>query len=189
MKGRRRKRRAQRGSRTSTGSPMMSRRERRSANRTFAVLGSLAALGLVAMLWHVADDVSTDLVVYGPANESVAAARWVKTLRSAGFHVHVVKDNDPSRRRDRLHVPRELAAEVSTVTMNPSRYVLIGFVPPDAIHRMLREKPPFHGLAVPDSTQSLAASSEAVVSGVEIWKYWSDGHKEPYRTLKDTAPR
>lgn len=184
MRGRRRKRGTRRGSKASTDSHVMSRRERRRANRTLVVFGSLAALALGAMLWHLVDEVSTDLVVYIPGDGSATATNWVNTLRAAEFHVHVIKDRDPIRRREGLHIPRALAAEVSSVTANPSRYVLIGYVPPDAIRKMLREKPPFHGLAVPDTSQSKVAASEASTSGVEVWGYWSDGYKEPYLTTK-----
>lgn len=191
MKRRQRKRRKLPSRSMQTDSHVMSRRERRRVNRTLAVLGSLAILVLGAMIWHVADDVSADLIVYIPGEGSVTATSWVNMLRASGFHVHVVKDSNPVLRRERLHVPKALVAEVSTLTVNPSRYVLAGYVPPEAIRRMLREHPSFHGLAVLDSPQSISAASDTTASrsGVEVWGYWSDGYKEPYLIPKETVPR
>ena len=46
-----------------TSAPVISRRARRSANRMLVVGAAIGALVIGAILWHVADEVLTDLVV------------------------------------------------------------------------------------------------------------------------------
>ncbi len=71
---------------------------------------------------------------------------WVEHLRRAGFRVTVAKGGDVFAVKDRLGVPEELA---SCHTATVGGYTIEGHVPAHAIRRLLAERPPIAGLAVP----------------------------------------
>jgi hypothetical protein len=161
--------------------PVMGRRARRRTNRSLAISGSIALLALAVMLWKFVDAVVTDLVVYVPAAaDNVTTTNWVNDLRDAGYHVHVVSDADPARRREILHIPQDLAAQVCAVTANPSRYVFSGYVPPHAIARLLSEQPALHGLSIPDSPELSATINAHAPVAFDVWAHRSDGRRQLY---------
>jgi hypothetical protein len=67
-------------------------------------------------------------------------------MKAAGFPVEVVATLQVNRVKARLGVPDDLA---SCHTAEVSGYVIEGHVPADAVKRLLAEKPPGTGLAVP----------------------------------------
>ena len=71
---------------------------------------------------------------------------WVEHVRAAGFKVEIVESPEVNRLKTRLGVPEALA---SCHTAEVGGYVIEGHVPPDAIKRLLAEKPDGKGLAVP----------------------------------------
>ncbi len=71
---------------------------------------------------------------------------WVEHVRAAGFNVEIVESPEVNRLKTRLGVPEALA---SCHTAEVGGYVIEGHVPPDAIKRLLAEKPDGKGLAVP----------------------------------------
>ena len=164
---------------TTTNSPAMSRHERRSIDWTLVGFATFTVVFIVAFLWHFADEVNLDLIVYvPPGKRTESATRWVGDLRTSGLHVHVVKERDMADRRSRLHIPPEFAAEVCAVSANPTRYVLSGYVPPIAISRMLREKPQFQGLILLDPSGQSNDAPGSSQGDRAVWGFWSDGHRE-----------
>ena len=71
---------------------------------------------------------------------------WTEHVRAAGFPVEVVETNEMNRTKVRLGVPRELGA---CHTAEVDGYAIEGHVPASAIKRLLGERPPVRGLAVP----------------------------------------
>ena len=71
---------------------------------------------------------------------------WVDHLRGAGFPVKVAERPDMKAVKSRLGVPGDLA---SCHTAEVAGYVLEGHVPASAVVRLLKERPPARGLAVP----------------------------------------
>lgn len=71
---------------------------------------------------------------------------WVDHLRAAGFPVEVIESGEVNRLKAKLGVPRALA---SCHTAEVAGYVVEGHVPAGAIKRLLAERPPAKGLAVP----------------------------------------
>jgi hypothetical protein len=67
-------------------------------------------------------------------------------LRQAGFEVEVIETTELNRVKARLGVPQALA---SCHTAEIESYVIEGHVPASAIKRLLSERPPGKGLAVP----------------------------------------
>lgn len=134
-----------------------------------------------AVLWQITDKAITDLVVYISIDADRSTAdNWVKDLRAAGFHVHAITETDPAHRRHLLHVPPQLAAQVCTVTANPSSYVMSGYVPARAIAKMLAEHPQIHGLSIPDSPEVSAAVNRHEEVRADVWAYWDDGRQQLY---------
>jgi hypothetical protein len=85
-----------------------------------------------------------DLTVF--KNPSCGCCRgWVSQMASAGFSPKVVDTTDLAAVRARHHVPESLAA-CHTALMGT--YVIEGHVPPEDVHRLLREKPAALGIAV-----------------------------------------
>jgi hypothetical protein len=159
--------------------PIMSSHERQRANRQLLVCGALVAVFIAVRFWHIADEASTDLIVFVPVGrQATTTEQWLKSLRASGFHVHVVQEDDLAGRRYRLHIPEEFAAETCAVTVNPTRYVLSGLVPPAAIQKMLRDQPLFQGLILADPPVGVVDSPRSDEPVREIWGFWSDGHRE-----------
>ncbi|WP_460451995.1 DUF411 domain-containing protein [Alsobacter sp. SYSU BS001988] len=70
---------------------------------------------------------------------------WVSHMRRAGFPVAVTESRDLQMLKQRLGVPDDLA---SCHTGQVESYVLEGHVPPEAVKRLLAERPAGKGLAV-----------------------------------------
>jgi hypothetical protein len=96
---------------------------------------------------------------------------WVDRMREAGFTVetHDVADVNPEKERAR--VPLHLA---SCHTARVGSYALEGHVPPDAVLRLLRERPQVAGIGV--------AGMPAGSPGMEM-----GGQKDPYEVIAWTA--
>lgn len=72
--------------------------------------------------------------------------KWAEHLEANGFKVKTVHERDMQTVKNRLGVPERLG---SCHTAKVGGYVIEGHVPAAAIKRLLREKPPVAGLAVP----------------------------------------
>jgi hypothetical protein len=71
---------------------------------------------------------------------------WADHLKTAGFPVTIVNATDLAAVRKRFGVPENLAG---CHTAEMAGYIVEGHVPAIAIKRLLTEKPPARGLAVP----------------------------------------
>ena len=175
---------------TAATSRPLSKHKRRESKRLLLIVGGFAAALFGACIWLIADLLSIDLTVFvSPGPPSATAEQWVEGLRGAGFHVHVRKERDFPGRRTRLHIPPEFAAEICAVTANPSRYVLSGYVPVDAVVRMLREQPAYQGLLLPDAPQAGRSAPPADSHDRDIWGFWSDGQKELFMHREAPQPQ
>lgn len=121
-----------------------------------AMAGSLAIGGSAALVRGLvtpasaAPGVANGGVTVWKAASCGCCAGWVDHMRKAGFAVtvHEVDDVDPVKAR--LGVPERLQ---SCHTAEVDGYVLEGHVPADSVARLLRERPPAKGLAVPGMPQ------------------------------------
>jgi len=71
---------------------------------------------------------------------------WVRHLEGAGFAPTILEEPEMAALKDRLGVP---AAFRSCHTAEVAGYVMEGQVPAEALSRLLAERPPVRGLAVP----------------------------------------
>lgn len=70
---------------------------------------------------------------------------WGKHIEAAGFKVIAIQSRTVKALKDRLGVPHDLAGCHTAIV---DGYVIEGHVPPDALLRLLRERPDATGLAV-----------------------------------------
>lgn len=71
---------------------------------------------------------------------------WADHMRVAGYHVKVTELEDLNPIRKQVGVPAEAAGCHTAVV---GSYVLEGHVPPEAITKLLNERPAVRGIAVP----------------------------------------
>ncbi len=88
---------------------------------------------------------AADVVVY-KSPTCGCCKNWVSHLQENGFSVEVHERRNMSPIKTELGVPRQLQ---SCHTAKVGGYVVEGHVPADVITRLLKEKPPVKGLAVP----------------------------------------
>ncbi|PKO33056.1 MAG: metal-binding protein [Betaproteobacteria bacterium HGW-Betaproteobacteria-7] len=72
--------------------------------------------------------------------------KWIDHVKAAGFEVRTHEVNDVPAARQRLGMPERLG---SCHTAKVAGYLVEGHVPATDIQRLLKEKPPALGLAVP----------------------------------------
>lgn len=72
---------------------------------------------------------------------------WAAYIRRAGFSITIVNETDLAPIKSRAGVP---AALQSCHTAFVDGYVVEGHVPVEAIEKMLSERPPIKGIAVPE---------------------------------------
>lgn len=71
---------------------------------------------------------------------------WAEHIEAAGFPVEIVESGDVGRLKQQLGVPSALH---SCHTAEVAGYVIEGHVPAPALRRLLSERPPATGIAVP----------------------------------------
>lgn len=106
-------------------------------------LGIIAAT-LVVRRSSASAQVSSILVHKDPG--CGCCAGWVQHLKDAGFAVTVEETTNLQAARNRLRVPRDLAA---CHTAEIGGYVIEGHVPALAVRQLLEKRPAAIGLAVP----------------------------------------
>ncbi len=124
-------------------------------NQRFLIV-MLAALGgsmalMASLIWHSANEspivaAAKNTVVVYKNSSCGCCGQWVKHLQDNGFTVEVHDTLDGDVVRTKLGVPAVLGS-CHTATVNG--YVIEGHVPARDIQRLLAEKPPVTGLAVP----------------------------------------
>lgn len=131
------------------------------------LLGTGAATALLALAAVRAAAAGLPRITVWKAANCGCCVHWVEHLKQAGFptEVHEVEDMNPVKAR--LGVAAEVA---SCHTGQVEGYFVEGHVPASAIKRLLAERPPAKGLAVP----GMPVGSPGMEAG---------GTKEPYEVL------
>jgi hypothetical protein len=100
---------------------------------------------LACLLWARRGTATAELIEITKSPDCAACERWIEHLIAAGFRVRTMEYLDPSSVKRRLRVPEDLdSGPTSTV----AGYVIEGYVPAEAILRLLDELPAITGLAV-----------------------------------------
>jgi hypothetical protein len=108
------------------------------------LLALLGASSLGAAIPASADTLPEVVIHKGPS--CGCCNGWAEHVRRAGFPVRLVESRNIDAVKQRLGVPTDLA---SCHTAEVGGYVIEGHVPAGAIQRVLGERPPAVGLAVP----------------------------------------
>jgi hypothetical protein len=109
---------------------------------------------------------------------------WVQHLQKAGFVVKVVETRDIDAVKARFGVPDDLAA---CHTAELSGYIVEGHVPAAALQRLLAEKPPATGLAVPGMPIGSPGMEGGSPEPYEVVLFSPDGRRTYARFLADRA--
>lgn len=110
-----------------------------------AILGGALAAALAGAREAVAAPPRPAMTVH-KSPTCGCCVEWVEHMRKNGYAVTTVDAADLAPLKKKLGVPAELQ---SCHTATVDRYVIEGHVPADLVDRLLRERPPVLGLAVP----------------------------------------
>lgn len=138
------------------------------------MFGAALLIGAVATGCRDAAAAGPELVVYATPTCGCCQG-WIDHMRENGFAVTVVHQNDLSAIRSEHKLPRELTAcHIGVV----DGFAIEGHVPADAVSRLIQERPPVLGVAVP----GMPGGSP----GMER----PDGYVEPYEvyTFDESGP-
>jgi hypothetical protein len=109
-----------------------------------AVVVGLAVVGVLATR-TAAPAQAPKIVVYKDAICG-CCVHWIEHVKAAGFRVSVQNKTDLSDIKDRYGITSALRSCHTAVVEG---YAVEGHVPADVIQRLLRERPPVTGIAVP----------------------------------------
>lgn len=112
-------------------------------------LATLAGAAALPLLGRVAAAGSGTMQVY-KSPTCGCCARWVDYARAAGWRVEVTDMRDIVTIKKQVGLPPQLAACHTTLV---GGYVVEGHVPLPAVDKLLAERPPVHGIAVPGMPQ------------------------------------
>jgi hypothetical protein len=135
----------------------------------------LSGLGLIALTgWvRMAKATAAPAIVTYRNPGCGCCEKWAEQLKAAGFEVDMLDDPDLSARRSAAGVPDDLAG-CHTALMGD--YVIEGHVPLADIQRLLTEKPPIKGIAVPGMpTGSPGMEMGESRDAYEVWAFNLDG--------------
>ncbi|MEX2570488.1 MAG: DUF411 domain-containing protein [Gemmatimonadota bacterium] len=136
---------------------------------------AIFALAGVASACADAAAASPELTVYATPTCGCCGA-WIEHMRENGFDVEVVYQDDLTAIRRAHDVPAEMTSCHMGVV---DGFAVEGHVPADVVHRLLAERPPVLGIAVP----GMPIGSP----GMEH----PDGIEQPYEvfTFDESGPR
>jgi hypothetical protein len=102
---------------------------------------------------------------------------WAEHLRASGFRCEVVEQPDLDARKAALGVPEALRA-CHTATL--AGYVVEGHVPAAALRRLLLERPPIVGLAVPGMPAGSPGMPSPRPEPYAVLAFTKDGATAPF---------
>ncbi|MBX4940747.1 DUF411 domain-containing protein [Rhizobium binae] len=106
---------------------------------------AMAPSALLLLAGRVGATVPTEMTVYKDPNCGCCHA-WAKAMTAAGYSVDIRDADDLAAVKARLGVPADLeGCHIAVV----QEFYLEGHVPLEAVQRLLEERPPVRGLAVP----------------------------------------
>ncbi|MDF9821405.1 MULTISPECIES: DUF411 domain-containing protein [Rhizobium] len=106
---------------------------------------AMAGSALVLLSGKARATAPAEMTVYKDPNCG-CCHEWAKAMAEAGYSVDLRNTDDLAAVKARLRVPAEMEGCHSAVV---EEYYLEGHIPLDAVQRLLRERPPVRGLAVP----------------------------------------
>ena len=103
--------------------------------------------------------------------------KWIKHLTAHGFVVNPHDLKNVAEIKQTMNVPTALQACHTALV---GAYVVEGHVPADLIHKMLKEKPPIVGLAVPGMPNGSPGMETGRVDRYDVIAFARDGQTAVY---------
>lgn len=107
---------------------------------------------------------------------------WAARMRQAGYAVEEIIEADMKTVKARLGVPEELA---SCHTAEIDGYIVEGHVPPQAVARLLKERPKAIGLAAPGMPAGSPGMEGGEAEVYTLYLFGADGAREYGNWLGD----
>jgi hypothetical protein len=109
--------------------------------------------------------------------------KWADHVRAAGFRVTVAEAADFDAMKRRNAIPPNL---VSCHTSVAGVYRIEGHVPIESVARLLTDKPPILGIAVPGMPAGSPGMESAVKDSYEVIAFEAAGRQTVYAMIKGT---
>lgn len=103
--------------------------------------------------------------------------KWADHLRAAGFRVTIKNAESLTTIEDRFGVPKGLT---SCHTALAGGYVVVGHVPAEVLKRLLADRPPVAGIAVPGMPQSAPGMDGSPRDHYDVVGFDRAGHSRVY---------
>lgn len=102
---------------------------------------------------------------------------WVEHLRKQGFEVKTIDREDLTLIKQQQGVPEPLSACHTAIVEG---YTIEGHVPADVIRKLLKERPPVVGLAVPGMPMGSPGMEGPTSQPYEVYTFGRSGPKDIY---------
>lgn len=144
----------------------------------FAVIAAVALVAVVAAWgwWPQARLATAGTVATYKSPTCQCCTKWVTRMQEHGFLVNVHSQSDVTPVKRAHGVPDALASCHTSVV---DHYVFEGHVPPDLVERVLRERPPIAGLAVPGMPQG-APGMDVGAEPYDVMSFTTTGETAVY---------
>ncbi|MBN9491055.1 MULTISPECIES: DUF411 domain-containing protein [Pannonibacter] len=152
------------------------------------LLAGIAAIAGAALIGRTPAEAApnTTMAVWKDRYCSCCSA-WIERLGGLGLAISVTDSDDMAAVKNRLGVPSGL---YSCHTASIDKYVLEGHVPPEAIRRLLDERPMIAGLAVagmPIGSPGMEAQSQTQNETYDVVAFGPAG-QSPYMRFRGATP-
>lgn len=141
----------------------------------------LAATAAVSLFAAPARAEAIKAIMHKNATCSCCGA-WAARMREAGYAVEEIIEADMKAVKARLGVPEAMA---SCHTAEIDGYIVEGHVPPQAIARLLKERPKAIGLAAPGMPSGSPGMEGGEAEVYTLYLFGADGAGEYGRWLGD----
>jgi hypothetical protein len=140
------------------------------------VPGVLIALGLSLITNPAAAETAESLTVF-KSPWCGCCGGWIEIMRAEGYAVSVHDVEDLTPAKERAGIPGELEA-CHTALLDNSGYILEGHVPPEAVEKLMAERPGVRGIAVPGMPAGAPGMGESEEARYTVYSY-TDGGATP----------
>lgn len=138
-----------------------------------SLIGGVAvALAVAGVLWFSASKSDASQVVVYKTPSCGCCTKWAQHLRDNGFSVRTESMPDLSKLKRYHGVGQELSACHTALV---DGYVVEGHVPAAVVRRLLEERPPVAGIAVPGMPQGSPGMPSAHPEPYEVLAFDEDG--------------
>lgn len=107
-------------------------------------------------------------------------SNYVSYLKSNGFSVETKQTENMDAIKERYNIPSSMSSCHTTIIGD---YFIEGHMPVEAIEKLLKEKPPIKGIALPGMPSASPGMPGSKMGKFEIFALSSDGKTTPFMTI------